>query len=73
MRTPFGKVSKLSVLVLLLIVAAIVAGLIVPGRTGTIIEVVGWLAFVALALLEFGERGTTPFLGNRIGDERRRR
>jgi hypothetical protein len=71
-RTPFGKVNKISLALLALIVAAIVAGLLIPGTAGTVIEVSAWLAVVVIVLLEIGER-TTPFLGNRYGDERRRR
>lgn len=72
MRTPIGKVSKLSLLLLAVIVAAIVAGLIVPGGTGTTIEVAAWLAVVAVVLIEIGLR-TTPMFGNYYGDERRKR
>jgi hypothetical protein len=59
MRTPFGKISWVSVVLVLLIVATIVTGMIVPGRTGTIIQVVGWIALVVVVLLEIGSR-TTP-------------
>jgi hypothetical protein len=59
MRTPFGKISWVSVVLVLLVVATIVTGMIVPGRTGTIIQVVGWIAVVILVLLEIGSR-TTP-------------
>ncbi|HEY2717118.1 MAG TPA: hypothetical protein VGI73_12935 [Solirubrobacterales bacterium] len=64
--------NKLSLLVLTILVAAIAAGLIVPGRTGTLIEVGAWIGVAVLVLLEVGLR-TTPLLGNRYGDERRRR
>jgi hypothetical protein len=54
MRTPFGRVRLVSVLLILAILGAIVAGLIVPGNTGTTIEVVAWFAFFALVLIEVG-------------------
>lgn len=57
--TPSGKISWVSVVLVLLVVATIVTGMIVPGRTGTIIQVVGWIAVVILVLLEIGVR-TTP-------------
>jgi phage-related holin len=59
MRTPFGKIRWASVLLVLLVVATIVTGMIVPGRTGTIIQVVGWVGVVIVVLLEVGAR-TTP-------------
>ncbi len=59
MRTPFGKISWVSVLLILLVVATIATGMVVPGRTGTIIQVVGWIALVVVVLLEIGVR-TTP-------------
>jgi hypothetical protein len=59
MRTPFGRISWVSVVLVLLVVATIVTGMIVPGRTGTIIQVVGWIALVVVVLLEIGVR-TTP-------------
>ncbi len=54
MRTPFGRVSRASLPLLLAILGAIVAGLIVPGNTGTTIEVVAWFALFALVLIEVG-------------------
>lgn len=59
MPTPFGKVSWISVSLVLAIVATIVTGMIVPGRTGTIIQVAGWIAVVVVVLLAVGVR-TTP-------------
>lgn len=59
MPTPFGKVRWLSVLLLLAVVATIVTGMIVPGRTGAIIQAVGWIGVVIVVLLEVGIR-TTP-------------
>jgi hypothetical protein len=67
-RTPFGKVSWLSILVVLAILGAIVAGLIVPGRTGTIIEVVAWFAVGVAVFLEIGLRTTPP--GEHKGNDR---
>jgi membrane-bound ClpP family serine protease len=69
MPTPFGKISWISVVLVLLVVATIVTGMIVPGRTGTIIQVVGWVAFVIGVILEVGIR-TTP-IGDYKGDDRR--
>lgn len=69
MRTPFGKISWVSVLLVLLVVATIVTGMIVPGRTGTIIQVVGWIGVVIVGLLEVGVR-TTP-IGNLENNDRR--
>lgn len=58
MRTPFGRISLASLLLLLAIFGAIIAGLIVPGSTGTTIEVVAWCVLFALVLIEVG-LGTT--------------
>jgi hypothetical protein len=54
MRTPFGKVSLASLLLVFAILGAMIAGLIVPGNTGTTIEVVAWFAFFAVVLIEVG-------------------
>jgi membrane-bound ClpP family serine protease len=69
MRTPIGRISWASLLLVLVVVALIVTGMIVPGRTGTIIQVVGWIAFVAGVLLEVGVR-TTP-IGRFDGNDHR--
>jgi len=69
MRTPIGKISWVSLLLVLIVVATIVTGMLVPGRTGTIIQVVGWLAFAGGVIFEIGLR-TTP-IGNYHGDDRR--
>lgn len=54
MRTPIGKISKLSLLLLALVVGAIVAGLLVPGNAGTVIQVVGWIGLVVIVIMEVG-------------------
>ncbi|MGN6258419.1 MAG: hypothetical protein ACTHN3_11820 [Solirubrobacterales bacterium] len=69
MRSPFGKISWASVLLVLAIVTTIVTGMIVPGRTGIIIQVVGWIGVVIVVLLEVGVR-TTP-IGNFDNNDRR--
>jgi len=70
LRTPIGKVACGSLVLLLLIIAAIITGLILPGRTGTIVQVVGWVALAILIILEVGIRSTsTPTNWN--GDDRR--
>jgi hypothetical protein len=42
----------LSLLLIFAILGAIVAGLIVPGNTGTTIEVVAWIALFVLVFIE---------------------
>ena len=37
MRSPIGKVSKFSLLLLVAVIATIVTGLLVPGHIGTLI------------------------------------
>lgn len=69
MRTPIGRFSRIAVFLILLVVATIVTGLIVPGRTGTIIQVVGWIALAVGIILEVGIRSTPP--GEYDGDDRR--
>ncbi len=70
MRTPIGKVGRGSLALLLVIVATIVTGLILPGRTGTVVEVAGWIALAVLIILEVGIRSTsTP--ANWNGNDRR--
>ena len=70
MRTPIGRVARGSLVLLLIIVAAIVTGLILPGRIGTIVQVVGWVALAILIILEVGIRSTsTPTSWN--GNDRR--
>lgn len=69
MRTPIGRISRGSLILLLLIAAAIVIGLIIPGTAGTVIQVAGWIALAILLILEIGVR-TTP-TDNYDGDDRR--
>ena len=69
MKTPFGKISLPSVLLLLAIAAAIVVGLLLPGRTGVIVQVVGWIAFAVVVIFEVGIRSTR--IGNYDGNDRR--
>ena len=59
MRTPIGRVRRGSLVLLLLIAATIVTGLILPGHTGTIVQVAGWIALAILIILEVGIRSTT--------------
>lgn len=54
MRTPIGKISKLSLLLLAVVVGAIVAGLLIPGTTGTVIEAAGWFALAVIIIMEVG-------------------
>jgi hypothetical protein len=69
MSTPIGKISRRSLALLFAIVAIIVIGLLLPGRTGTIIQVAGWLAFAILLILEIGIR-TTPQSGRDSNNRR---
>lgn len=69
MRTPFGRVSWLSVLLILAIAATIAAGLVVPGRTGNLIEVGGWFALAVVVILEIGIRRLP--IDDFKGDDRR--
>ena len=66
MRSPFGKISWRGVVLLLAIAATIVTGMLLPGRTGVIVQVVGWVAFAILVILEVGIRSIPPddFDGN---------
>jgi len=66
--TPFGKISWGSVALLLVIAATIVTGMLLPGRTGTIVQVVGWVALSIVVILEVGIRSTPP--GDYDGDDR---
>ncbi|HYC80295.1 MAG TPA: hypothetical protein VEB65_00835 [Solirubrobacterales bacterium] len=68
-RTPIGKVSWISIVVVLALLGAVVAGLIVPGRTGEIIEVVAWFAVAVVVALEIGLR-MLP-IGDHDGNDRR--
>lgn len=50
MRTPIGRFSRFSLILVLVVAGTIVAGMIVPGRTGTIIQAAGWIA-LALCII----------------------
>jgi hypothetical protein len=65
-RSPFGKISWRGLVLLLVIAATIVTGMLLPGRTGVIVQVVGWVAFAILVILEVGIRSVPPddFDGN---------
>jgi hypothetical protein len=60
MRTPFGRIGRFTVGLALLAACVIVTGLIVPGRTGTIIEAVGWGVVAIAIFLKIGIQTTTP-------------
>lgn len=66
MRSPFGKISRRALVLLFLIAATIIVGMLLPGRTGVIVQVVGWVAFAILVILEVGIRSLPPddFDGN---------
>jgi len=51
---------------LLAIAATIVVGMLLPGRAGAIVQVVGWVAFAVVVILEVGIRSLPPddFDGN---------
>jgi len=68
-RTPIGKVSWISILVVAAILAAIVVGLVVPGRTGEIIEIAAWFAVAVVVALEIGLRKLP--IGDFDGNDRR--
>jgi hypothetical protein len=68
-RTPIGKFSWVSVLLVAIVVGTIVTGMLVPGRTGTVIQVVGWIALAVGVIFEVGIR-TTP-IGDHRGNDRR--
>lgn len=59
----------MSLFLVLIVVGTIVTGMLVPGRTGTVIQVVGWIALAIGVIFEVGIR-TTP-IGNYKGDDRR--
>ena len=70
MNTPLGRVSRISLLLVALVVALIGAGLLVPGGTGATIEAVGWAVLGVGIVLEVGVR-TTPLLGRHDEGSRR--
>ena len=69
MHTPFGRIAWSSLILVLTIVATIVVGMLLPGRTGTIVQVVGWVALSVLVILEVGIRSIRP--DEFEGDDRR--
>jgi hypothetical protein len=66
-----GRINRISLFLVLIVVATIVTGMLVPGRTGTVIQVVGWVALAVGIIFEVGLR-TTP-LGNYDGNDRQPR
>jgi len=54
MPSPFGRISWPSVTLILLILAVIVTGLVLPGRTGNLVAAGGLIAFGVVVLLEVG-------------------
>ena len=54
---------------LLAIVATIVIGMLLPGRTGTLVQVAGWIALAVVIVLEVGIRSVPP--DDFDGDDRR--
>jgi len=52
--TPFGKISWPSVALVVVVLAVIVTGLIVPGRTGDLIAAGGLIAFSGIVIFEIG-------------------
>ncbi|MGN6216782.1 MAG: hypothetical protein ACTHN7_07480 [Solirubrobacterales bacterium] len=69
MPSPFGKISWRGLVLLVAIAAAIVVGMLLPGRTGVIVQVAGWVAFAILVILEVGIRSLPP--DDFDGDDRR--
>jgi hypothetical protein len=67
--TPLGRVSPISIVVVLALLGAVAAGLIVPGRTGTVIEIAAWFAIAIVVALEIGLRTLPP--GDHDGNDRR--
>lgn len=54
MRTRFGRISRGTIALGLVLAAVIATGMIWPGRTGAIIETVGWVALAACIIFEVG-------------------
>jgi hypothetical protein len=54
MQTPFGRISWPSVVLVLVVVAVIATGLIIPGRTGDLIAAAGLFAFGGIVIFEIG-------------------
>jgi lipopolysaccharide export LptBFGC system permease protein LptF len=53
-RTPFGRISWPSVVLVVVVLAVIVTGLIIPGRTGDLIAAGGLIAFAGIVIFELG-------------------
>jgi hypothetical protein len=69
LRTPLGRISRGSIALVLAIAVTIVAGMLLPGKIGTIIQVAGWIVLAIFLILEIGIR-TTPSDGH-YGNDRR--
>jgi hypothetical protein len=70
LRTSIGRIRRGSLALILVIAATIVTGMLLPGHTGTVVEVAGWIALAIFLILEIGIR-TTPTPSNFEGDDRR--
>jgi len=53
-RTPIGKISWPSVVLVGVVLAVIVTGLLLPGRTGDLIAAGGLIAFAGIVIFELG-------------------
>ena len=71
MRTPIGRISRVSLFLVFVVVATIVTGMIWPGHTGVVIESVGWAVLALGIIFEVGFR-TTP-MANLRGEDRANR
>jgi hypothetical protein len=70
LRTRLGRFSRKGLILVLAIAATIVIGMILPGHTGTVVEVAGWIALAIFLILEIGIR-TTPTPNDFRGNDRR--
>lgn len=70
MKTPYGRVSRKALILIVSIAASIIAGILIPGHTGAVLQVAGWIALAIFLILEIGIR-TTPTPNNFNGDDRR--
>jgi hypothetical protein len=52
--TPFGKISWPSVILVIVVLAVIATGLIVPGRTDDLIAAGGLIALAGIVIFEVG-------------------
>jgi hypothetical protein len=68
LRTPFGRIARGSITLILAIVATIAIGMLLPGKAGTIVEVAGWIVLAVFLILEIGLRWTPS--GNHYGNDR---